>query len=246
MLSTVLNSPRAIAINIEIMRTFVKVRAFVATHQDLARQLKDLQDKTEHLAMQQDALASNTRTQLRKVFETLRELMTPAVDPSESAPPKRPIGFVTHEDKKNVPKATQAATKSGRTKKPSYAAASPAHPRVRAVVQRQDGAAVWHPEAAAAPIADSDKAGAASRIGGIHAVLQPCPVAPEPGWLDSGAGLEWVEQNRLATNTTEALGVGAGAGWVAGGVLHAAVAASNAGPIIAEKHCPARAGGDTP
>ena len=39
MLSSVLNSPRAIAINIEIMRAFVQVRAFAATHQNLAKQL---------------------------------------------------------------------------------------------------------------------------------------------------------------------------------------------------------------
>jgi hypothetical protein len=47
MLSSVLNSPRAIAINIEIMRAFVQVRSMAATHQDLARQLSELQDKTE-------------------------------------------------------------------------------------------------------------------------------------------------------------------------------------------------------
>ena len=37
LLSTVLGSPRAIAINIEIMRTFVRVRALATTHQDLAK-----------------------------------------------------------------------------------------------------------------------------------------------------------------------------------------------------------------
>ena len=122
MLSSVLNSPRAIAINIEIMRAFVQVRAMATTHQDLARQLKDLQDKTEHLAMQQDALASNTRTQLRKVFETLRELMTPVEPPAPPAPPKRPIGFVHPQEKTDAPKGTakaavKAAIKVGRGKK---------------------------------------------------------------------------------------------------------------------------------
>ena len=39
MLSSVLNSPRAIAITIEIMRAFVQVRAFAADHQDLPKQL---------------------------------------------------------------------------------------------------------------------------------------------------------------------------------------------------------------
>ena len=47
MLSTVLGSARAIAINIEIMRTFVRVRALATTHQDLARRLSELEEKTE-------------------------------------------------------------------------------------------------------------------------------------------------------------------------------------------------------
>ena len=51
MLSSVLGSPRAIAINIEIMRTFVRVRALAATHRDLAQRLNDLEQKTETLAM---------------------------------------------------------------------------------------------------------------------------------------------------------------------------------------------------
>ena len=93
MLSTVLGSPRAIAVNIEIMRTFVRVRALAATHGDLAKRLAELEDKTEALAMNHDTFSRNTRNQLREVFDALRELMTPP------DPPKRPIGFITHEDK---------------------------------------------------------------------------------------------------------------------------------------------------
>ncbi len=112
MLSSVLNSPRAIAINIEIMRAFVQVRAMAATHQDLAKQLAELQDKTESLAMSHDTFSRNTRAQLKHVFDALRELMTP------SEPPKRPIGFVTHEVKKDAPKgAVKTAVKVGRGKK---------------------------------------------------------------------------------------------------------------------------------
>jgi ORF6N domain len=77
MLSSVLNSPRAIAINIEIMRELVQVRSMAATHQDLAKQLTELQDKTESLAMSHETFSRNTKVQLREVFETLRELMTP-------------------------------------------------------------------------------------------------------------------------------------------------------------------------
>ena len=93
MLSSVVKSPRAIAINIEIMRAFVQLRAFAMSHQDLAKQLAELQEKTESVAMQQDTFNRNTKAQLRQVFDALRELMT------LPEPPKRPIGFVPLEDK---------------------------------------------------------------------------------------------------------------------------------------------------
>ncbi len=93
MLSSVLNSPRAIAINIEIMRTFVRVRELANTQSDLAKRLNELEEKTEVLALQQDNFAHNTRAQLKQVFEAIRELMTPP------EPPKRPIGFVKPETK---------------------------------------------------------------------------------------------------------------------------------------------------
>ena len=107
MLSTVLNSERAVVINIEIMRTFVRVRTLASTQQDLAKQLAELQDKTESLAMSHDTFSRNTRNQLKQVFETLRELMTPP------EPAKRPIGFITPEDKskdKPAGKSSKAGT----------------------------------------------------------------------------------------------------------------------------------------
>lgn len=91
MLSSVLGSPRAIAVNIEIMRTFVRVRELAATHGDLAKRLSELEETTEALAMQHDTFSASTRNQLKQVFEAIRELMTPP------DPPKRPIGFVTPE-----------------------------------------------------------------------------------------------------------------------------------------------------
>jgi hypothetical protein len=92
MLSSVLGSPRAIAVNIEIMRTFVRVRELAATHSELAKRLSELEEKTELLSMQHDTFSRNTRNQLKQVFDALRELMTPP------AQPKRPIGFVTPKD----------------------------------------------------------------------------------------------------------------------------------------------------
>jgi hypothetical protein len=94
MLSSVLGSSRAIAVNIEIMRTFVRVRALAATHSDLAKRLGDLEEKTEALVMSHETFSHNTRAQLKQVFDALRQLMTPP------DPPKRPIGFVTHEEQK--------------------------------------------------------------------------------------------------------------------------------------------------
>ena len=58
MLSSVLGSPRAIAVNIEILRTFVRVRALAATHGNLAKRLAELEEKAEALAMSHVSVAS--------------------------------------------------------------------------------------------------------------------------------------------------------------------------------------------
>jgi hypothetical protein len=73
MLSSVLKSKRAVAVNIEIMRVFVKLRQLLLTHADLARKL--------------DALEKKYDAQFKIVFDVIRELMTPVEKP------KRRIGF---------------------------------------------------------------------------------------------------------------------------------------------------------
>ena len=73
MLSTVLRSPRAVQVNIEIMRAFVKLREMLATHRDLARRLEEMEKKYDG--------------QFRIVFDAIRELMRPP----EKARPR--IGF---------------------------------------------------------------------------------------------------------------------------------------------------------
>ena len=78
-----------------MVRAFVKLRELVGSHRELARRLHDLEQKTEALAMNHDTFSRNTRNHLKQVFDALRELMTPP------DPPKRPIGFVTPEDKSN-------------------------------------------------------------------------------------------------------------------------------------------------
>ena len=76
MLSSVLNSPRAVQVNVEIMRTFVRLREMLATHADLARKLDELEQRYD--------------AQFRMVFDAIRELMR---DPKEKKKP--PIGYLT-------------------------------------------------------------------------------------------------------------------------------------------------------
>jgi hypothetical protein len=90
MLSSVLHSPRAVAVNVEIMRIFVRIRALAATHSDLAKRLADLEQQTNHLHSKQESFSRETKQHLQQVFDALRELMTPP-----PTPPKRPMGFIT-------------------------------------------------------------------------------------------------------------------------------------------------------
>ena len=76
MLSTVLNSERAIQVNIAIMRAFVHLRRLLSSHKDLARKLEQLEKKYD--------------TQFRVVFDAIRKLMEPP-----PVPPKRRIRVQT-------------------------------------------------------------------------------------------------------------------------------------------------------
>jgi hypothetical protein len=66
MLSSVLNSERAIQVNIAIMRVFVRLREMLATHKQLARKLAELE---QHLESHDQ--------QIQSIFEAIRQLMTP-------------------------------------------------------------------------------------------------------------------------------------------------------------------------
>jgi hypothetical protein len=92
MAATILSSPRAVEVSIYVVRAFVRLRELATTHGDLATRLDELEQKTEALAMSHDTFSRNTRNQLKQVFDTLRELMTPP------EPTRRPIGFVTPKD----------------------------------------------------------------------------------------------------------------------------------------------------
>ena len=93
MAATVLNSPRAVEMSLYVVRAFVRMREVLATHKELAKKLEALEKATEALALKHDALATTTRAQFKEVIKALRALMTPP------EPKKRPIGFVTPEEK---------------------------------------------------------------------------------------------------------------------------------------------------
>ena len=73
MLSSVLRSRRAIAVNIQIMRAFVQLRRMLDSNAELARKLQELENRYDG--------------QFSVVFDAIRALMSPPT------PPRRPIGF---------------------------------------------------------------------------------------------------------------------------------------------------------
>lgn len=99
MAATILKSPRAVEVSVYVVRAFVRLREVLASNKELAKRLDDLEQKTEALALRHDSFARNTRGQLKQVFDAIRELMVPP------EPKKRPIGFVTPQEKPHPPKA---------------------------------------------------------------------------------------------------------------------------------------------
>ena len=73
MLSGVLNSPRAVHANIQIMRTFTKLREMILTHKDLQRKIESMEGKYDH--------------QFKIVFDAIKRLLEPPEKP------KSRIGF---------------------------------------------------------------------------------------------------------------------------------------------------------
>ncbi len=80
MLSSVLRSPRAVKVNIEIMRTFVRLRSMLASHQELASRLTALEKKYD--------------VQFKVVFDAIKALMD--ADSKED----KPMGFHTEKEEK--------------------------------------------------------------------------------------------------------------------------------------------------
>lgn len=108
MAASLLNSPRAVEVSIYVVRAFVRLRELAASQADLAKRLDELEQKTEALAMSHDTFSRNTRNQLRQVFDALRELTAPPVQP------RRPIGFVTPEDGSGMTSGTKPFAGAGK------------------------------------------------------------------------------------------------------------------------------------
>lgn len=81
MLSGVLRSPRAVQVNVAIMRAFVRLRETLSLHRELAHKLADLERKIE-----------NHDENIRSLFDAIRQLMT------TPETPRREIGFHIKED----------------------------------------------------------------------------------------------------------------------------------------------------
>ena len=76
MLSSVLNSERAIQVNIQIMRTFTRLKRLIKGHRQLVKKLNQLENKT-----------NRHDEEIKSIFEAIRQLM------AMPEKPKRRIGF---------------------------------------------------------------------------------------------------------------------------------------------------------
>jgi len=87
MAATVLNSPRAVEVSIYVVRAFVQLRELLAGHTELAKRLDQLEARMERKLLTHDQAIAG-------ILDAIRQLMAPP-----PAPKKRPIGFVTGEEK---------------------------------------------------------------------------------------------------------------------------------------------------
>jgi Spy/CpxP family protein refolding chaperone len=81
MLSSVLNSERAILVNIKIIKTFTRLRALIASNAELRQKIEDLERRYEKRFDAHDQ-------QMKEIFEAIQKLLTPPEEPK-----KNKIGF---------------------------------------------------------------------------------------------------------------------------------------------------------
>jgi len=77
MLSSVLNSETAIAVNIQIIRIFTKMRQILLTHKDIMIKL----EQVEKQLLKQDTKIDKHEQEIQLIFETLKELINPPQEP---------------------------------------------------------------------------------------------------------------------------------------------------------------------
>jgi hypothetical protein len=87
MLSSVLNSPRAIQVNIAIMRVFVRLRETLSLHKELAQKLTELERKIE-----------GHDEHILTLFEAIRQLAAPVPEPELTAGKENEMGFHVREE----------------------------------------------------------------------------------------------------------------------------------------------------
>lgn len=97
MLSSILNSDRAIQVNIHIMRVFTKLREIMSSHKDLAQKIEVLETKFQEKYQEQD-------NKIILIFNAIRDLLA---DKEEAAKKKGPLGFIP-------PKLSEPINKSKR------------------------------------------------------------------------------------------------------------------------------------
>ena len=95
MLSSVLNSERAIQVNIQIIRVFVKLKEILVSHKDLTRKIEDLEQKFQSKFEDHDQ-------KIILIFEAIKQLLKEKEEPAKR---KRPIGFVVPGPEESVGKA---------------------------------------------------------------------------------------------------------------------------------------------
>ncbi len=83
MTASLLNSPRASALSVYVVRAFVELRAILSSNRELAGKVHSLERKV-----------STHERNIAELVDSMAELLSAPL-----SPPKHPIGFVTHEDK---------------------------------------------------------------------------------------------------------------------------------------------------
>ena len=102
MAATLLNSPRATGLSVYVVRAFVELRGMLASHRELAGKVNTLERKV-----------SQHERHIAELVDSMAELLA-----APPPPPKRSIGFITHEDKPTSAKAVSKTISRARTKKP--------------------------------------------------------------------------------------------------------------------------------